>query len=368
MLRQEKGVSAFNSLVCLLPIILGVGMTLLTGCSVIAGASRSPSSEITAVSSISVPQSTPTPTVGATQSPVSEVQPTLRVTMPPTVLATEEQTDSLSESSNFGEVDLAPCPYLKGRTEIGVLDSQAISERVRYLVHLPPCYDQYPDKAFPVLYLLHGWPLDEWHWMDLGIDSLSDDWVSRGLVGPFIVVLPGANSNGHYVNSSGGPDSFEGFVVDELIPYIDRSYRTWPASDGRAIGGISRGAVWALEIAFRHPELFGAVGAHSPALALNRPLPQYDPYLLAKSDLTGMRIYLDAGDMDWARAGAIALRDLLIEAGVEVVYQVHEGAHVDSLWQRALPDYLEFYTGAWPLSYDALPRWADVVRDTMTVR
>jgi len=225
-------------------------------------------------------------------------------------------------------------------------------------VHLPPCYEAYPTKAFPTLYLFHGWPLDEWHWDDLGIDEWSDDWVSRGIIGPYIVILPGVSQDGLYISSSGGDHSFEGFVANELVPAIDAAYRTIPAASSRAVGGISRGAVWALEIALRHQDLFGSVGAHSPALAFNRPMPQYDPYRLVQEGVSGLRIYLDAGDGDWARAAAIQLRNDLQKLEADVTYEVHTGGHVDALWRGAMPDYIAFYSASWPGSYDELPEWA----------
>ncbi len=235
-----------------------------------------------------------------------------------------------------------------------------MGETVRYRVHLPPCYEYYDDRAFPVLYLLHGWPMSEQHWDALGIDELADDWISRGVVGPFIIVMPGVSAEGRYVHSSGGERSFEGMVVYELLPMIERTYRVWRDPRGRAIGGISRGGVWALEIAMRHPDVFSIVGAHSPALALNRPLPQYNPFLLAKREnFSAMRVYLDAGDADWARASTIKFRDVLQKQGVDVTYQMHKGGHVDALWQGALEDYLTFYTLTWPSSFDALQPWSD---------
>jgi enterochelin esterase-like enzyme len=226
--------------------------------------------------------------------------------------------------------------------------SQAMGEQVSYLVHLPPCYGSYRGQAMPVLYLLHGWPMNETHWDTLGMDELADDWLSRGLVAPFIIVMPGVSSNGLYVNSSGGPGSFEGMVVDELVPLIDQTYSTWQEPGGRALGGISRGGVWSLEIGLRHPQIFGIVGAHSPALGLNRPLPQYNPFLLVEDNRPGQRFYLDAGDKDWARSSTVQFRDVLMEHNVDVTYQVHLGAHVDSLWQSGIVDYLSFYVASWP--------------------
>jgi hypothetical protein len=66
---------------------------------------------------------------------------------------------------------------------------------------------------------------------------------------------------------------------------------------------------------------------------------------------------LEAGDLDWARASTIRLRDALLEQEADVVYQVHEGGHVDALWQSGVPDCVDFYTLTWPKSFDALPLW-----------
>jgi enterochelin esterase-like enzyme len=239
-------------------------------------------------------------------------------------------------------------------------------EEIRYLVHLPPCYTHYRTRRFPVLYLLHGWPMDEQHWRDLEALQIADAWISNDLVGPFIIVLPGvANPHGMYVQSSGGSQSFEGMIVEELMPEIDARYRTWLEPEGRAIGGISRGGIWSLEIGLRNPELFGAVGGHSPALSVNHPLPAYDPFLLAENGAPGQRIYLSAGDKDWARASTVRLRDRLEESSAQVTYQVHEGAHVDALWRLGLPDYLSFYTRQWPDDVEYLPPYESAPPETL---
>jgi hypothetical protein len=120
---------------------------------------------------------------------------------------------------------------------------------------------------------------------------------------PFIMVMPHGDY-ALYTGTSGGDKSFEGVLVNELIPAIDGRFRTLADAEHRAIGGISRGGVWALEIAFRHPELFDAVGGHSPALSVNRATDEYDPLELARSaSIDKLRIFLDAGDQDWTRAG-----------------------------------------------------------------
>jgi len=327
---------------------------LLSGCgsdlsrNVAAGSGEGPvaGSPVPTGQPSAVPDTpTPAPAMQADGSGAGDHPPTL--TPEPTYTPTVTPTPTSSV-----------CPYLHGRTEVATMESSALGEQVRYLVHLPPCYEAYPTKAFPTLYLFHGWPLDEWHWDDLGIDEWSDDWASRGIIGPYIVILPGVSRDGLYVYSSGGDHSFEGFVANELVPAIDAAYRTIPTASSRAVGGISRGAVWALEIALRHQDLFGSVGAHSPALAPNRPLPQYDPFRLVQEGVSSLRIYLDAGDGDWTRAATIQLRNDLQKLEADVTYEVHTGRHVDALWRGAIPDYIAFYSALWPGSYDELPEWA----------
>jgi enterochelin esterase-like enzyme len=151
-----------------------------------------------------------------------------------------------------------------------------------------------------------------------------------------------------YVNTSGGGQSFEEQLVNELMPHIDATYRTVQTREARAIGGISRGGVWSLEIAFQHPDAFGIVGAHSPALSANRAPPAYDPFVLLKQPgVQGLRIYLSAGDADWAREATEDLHQALSAQGIASQFVVHPGAHVDQQWAQHIDEYLSFYAAGW---------------------
>ncbi len=299
--------------------------------------------------------------VAASPALLGESAPlTITATVAPTSTPTPVPSPTATPTSTSTPTPFV-CTNQRGQTLNAAFISTAMGgEEIRYLVHLPACYDAYPDRAFPVLYLLHGWPLNEYHWVSLGVTEIVDEWVSQGLIGPLILVMPGVvNPDGLYVYSSGGSDSFEGMLVEELRPAIEHAYRTIRQPTGRAIGGISRGGVWSLEIGLRHPDLFGIVGGHSPALSVNRPFPAYDPFVLAEEGAPNQRVYLDAGDLDWARGGAMQLQEALLAKGADVTYQVHEGGHVDELWQLGLPDYLNFYTSTWPDSFDALPQYVE---------
>lgn len=240
-------------------------------------------------------------------------------------------------------------PYvLAGRVERHTYLSQISGNEELYRIYLPPNYDQ-SERRYPVLYLLHGWPFDDAHWDNLGVDEAADQAIAAGVLAPFIIVMPRA-SEALYVHTSGGPLSFEAQLVNELLPHIDSTYRTWAAREGRAIGGISRGGVWALEIAMMHPDVFGIVGAHSPALSVNLAPPAYDPfYLVANPNVASLRIYLDAGDMDWARTKTQALHDVLERQAILHTFVLHPGRHDNELWAANLAEYLSFYASMWPV-------------------
>jgi len=238
------------------------------------------------------------------------------------------------------------CTEVTGRVEQHTYFSQTTGDEQPYRVYLPPCYDR-AGRHYPVLYLLHGWPYDEAHWDGLGVDEAADAGIAAGTLPPLIIVLPGGSER-MYVNTSGGEYSFEGQVVNDLIPHVDETYRVLTGREGRAIGGISRGGVWSLEIGFLHARLFAAVGAHSPALSVNLAPPAYDPfYLLGEPGVGALRIYLDAGDQDWARESTEALHRALEAQGIAHEYVVHPGGHENKLWSANVEEYLAFYTAGW---------------------
>jgi enterochelin esterase-like enzyme len=283
------------------------------------------------------PAPMPTPTGTSTPVPIPTSSPATTALAP---------TATTAPATAASAPNPSPSPQpLVGRVAQGSYVSQVTGRQEPYRVYLPPGYDQ-QDRRYPVLYLLHGWPYDEAHWDMLGVDETADRMMVQGMLQPFIVVLPGAGDL--YVTTSGGAYSFEQQLVNELMPHIDATFRTLQTREARAIGGISRGGVWALEIAFRHADAFGAAGAHSPALAANRAPPAYDPFfLLTEPGVAGLRIYLSAGDADWARQATAELHQALSRHGITSQLAIHEGAHVDSLWARHIEEYLAFYAAGW---------------------
>jgi len=322
-----------------------LALVLLAGCADLARTSKP----------VAVAQLPPTPTPGATPHPSAVVKasptPTPTTIPSPTLSASLTPTPNPSATLRASPTRTPPstpgCAEAAGRIDGGQLPSAIASGgQVAYAIYFPPCYDT--RVRYPVAYLMHGSPnFDERHWLELGLKEALDQAIASRRVPPFVVVLPRGDVNGSYGNTSGGAGSWEQVMIEELIPYVDTVYNTLGSKEGRAIGGISRGAVWALEIAFRNPDLFSAVGGHSPALAVSLAGPAFDPIDLAQTDqaqaLRGTRIYLDAGDRDWALQQAAELHAILDEQGVPNTFVVGRGTHVADYWTSQLEAYVGFY-------------------------
>ena len=215
-----------------------------------------------------------------------------------------------------------------------------------YHAYLPPCYGE-DGRSYPVLYLFHGSIQNDTHWIDLGLLAHMEAGLEEGRYPPFIVIMP---DNGEIGNiTSGNDNSIEGITVNELIPFVDEHFCTWPEAAGRSIGGISRGGYWALMIAFRHTELFTAVSGHSSHLRYETDRAEYNPLsTYAAADLSNLNIWLDWGEKDFLRAGQAQLRDALQEIDAHLDVHVNGGGHNDAYWLVHLQEYLDWHAAQWP--------------------
>jgi enterochelin esterase-like enzyme len=219
-----------------------------------------------------------------------------------------------------------------------------LEDEIPFRVYLPPCYDP-GHGAYPTLYALHGKPFDESHWDDLGLDEAAEAGIAAGDWPPFLIVMPYLPEP-LFSNTDGGPGSYEQELLEGLIPFIEANYASDPSALSRWLAGISRGGVWALEAGLSHPEVFDGVAGLSPALAVNHARPQYDPLAIAAgAGPFPPRLFLSAGETDWARAATEALGGILEGAGAAVVLQIAPGGHERTAWEGALQPMLETLVG-----------------------
>jgi S-formylglutathione hydrolase FrmB len=145
----------------------------------------------------------------------------------------------------------------------------AFTAPTHVLVDLPNGYEAEPGRRWPVSYFLAGTQNTYKSFNNVvhGVD-LTESF-------PGIVVSPNGDSgywSNWYNGGAFGPPEYETYVVEQLIPLIDRTFRTIPERAGRAIAGVSMGGYGSMMIAVRHPDLFAYAASISGADNSNNPL------------------------------------------------------------------------------------------------
>lgn len=141
------------------------------------------------------------------------------------------------------------------------LNSKAMKREIPYRVILPVGYKNSNDKTlYPVVYLLHG------------LTGHFSDWAERTKLVAYaakynrIIVMP-EGANGWYTDSTtSADDRYETYIIQELVPEIDKNFRTVADRNHRAIAGLSMGGYGAIKFGLKHPDAFILLGSFSGAL------------------------------------------------------------------------------------------------------
>ncbi|MFC1879520.1 alpha/beta hydrolase [Chloroflexota bacterium] len=230
-----------------------------------------------------------------------------------------------------------------GLFEYGSLSTELLRLPLDYRVYLPPCYEQQPERRYPVLYLIHGQSYTDDQWDRLGADEAADRLIAAGELPPFLIVMPRDRYGGQPSESN-----FALVIVEELTPLIDKDYRTLPGRRNRAVGGLSRGGGWAVHLALYYWETFGALGGHSPAIFYDDA--QFMRVYLDKIPTASYpRIYIDIGDRDrpGLMGAAIWFEELLNEWDIPHEWYLYSGYHSEEYWSDHIEGYLRWYAQEW---------------------
>ncbi len=318
----------------------------------------SPTASPTPVPTQILDLATSEPTVTLTQAPT----PTDRITLTATALATS--TLSVSSTTQLSlTIGASGCAETTGKLITDTITSRVLGHALPVQIYLPPCYDS-TRFTYPALYLIQGSAFTIGEWAADGVTQVADREMSAGSLPPFIIVMPASDldygDSSVYTYSSGGKGSWEDFMINDLIPVIESKYGAWPSREGRAIGGISRGGYWSLEIGFTHSDLFAAIGGHSPSITADELIGapanfSMVSYIRSLDLVKTTRIFLDAGSTDWAQRGVTQLTSDLDARGITYTVSSGEGGHDDTYWASRIPDYLAFYSANWPHTAPARP-------------
>ena len=175
------------------------------------------------------------------------------------------------------------------------------------LVYAPPGYDEKTTERYPVLYLQHGGGEDETGWIRQGhANIILDNLIASGKAKPMLVVMAygyarraGAAAPDLTGKAFGSPEfrkamqdmmsAFEADVTEALIPFVDKTFRTIPDRDHRAMAGLSMGGMQTFHITLNHLDLFSHIGGFSGAAGpfITRPRPRLQERLQRRARGSG---------------------------------------------------------------------------------
>jgi len=254
--------------------------------------------------------------------------------------------------------------------------STTLNRTYHYTAYLPAGYDN-SEARYPVIYLLHGRgdAMDAW----LNVFTALDELIADGSIPPLIAILPDMPSSdraGYYVDSHYTgmlyrAEPVETAFMNDLIPYVDATYRTLTNREGRLVGGYSMGGYGALRYAMAYPDRFVGALVLSPAVYI--PLPPSDsstrefgafgvgdnlfdediyqrlnyPALVESLEKTGLPLsmFIAVGDDEWKNPNPEdRLHDLDVEAhivfnqvaripNVSAEFRVYNGGHDWEVWR-----------------------------------
>jgi enterochelin esterase family protein len=228
----------------------------------------------------------------------------------------------------------------------------------RVFVYTPPGYDDNRNTRYPVLYLQHGAGENETSWTNQGhANFILDNAIAAGKIKPMIIVnenglppagvlsargdaAPGARGRGGAMIGNRFAE-FDAVVSKDLVPFIDRTFRTLARREQRALAGLSMGGAQTLRIGMNHPELFAWLGLFSPAIGNLDPATDYDGKLAdgAAINRSLRLLWIGIGREDSLFAGVKASHERLEQAGVKHVWAETDGAHVWTVWRKYLVDF-----------------------------
>ncbi|WP_208543180.1 alpha/beta hydrolase [Marilutibacter alkalisoli] len=258
----------------------------------------------------------------------------------PIVLGADDVRTFADASDGFRDLR---ADAVQGRVEAFAYDSGVTGTRRQAQVYLPPGYSA--GRKYPVLYLLHGIGGDQDEWRGyVRAPAILDNLIAEGRAVPMIVVMP----NGRALpddrrppedrvftpENAAGFASFERDLLDFLVPAIETKYTTHADREHRALAGLSMGGGQALNFGFGHPDVFGWVGAFSPA-PNTRPPAELVPDPEAVRERFTL-LYLSCGNRDGLINVSQDLHAYLKRHDIAHVWNVDDHGHDGDSWANNL--------------------------------
>lgn len=254
------------------------------------------------------------------------------------------------------------------------MKSEILKMDRKYAIYLPPGYET-SERSYPVLYLLHGGGDDQTGWVQFGeVSHIADKAINEGTATAMIIVMPDANTGTRgYTNDVKNEWRYEDFFFEELMPFVEKTYRIRTEKRYRAVAGLSMGGGGTLYYALHHPELFSSACPLSAAAGPLNPedmqrymerfkttgatqqqiddwYKKYSALELVKNmpddQKKAVRWYFDCGDDDFLYEGNALIHIEMRKKEIPHEFRIRDGAHNWTYWRDSLPEVLSFISDA----------------------
>ena len=272
----------------------------------------------------------------------------------------------LGLSYSFQGQQAQPKIALPTTVENHKLNSKLMAREMPYRVVLPINYKSEIAQRYSIIYLLHGLTGHFENWTD---KSKLAEYAAKY---NYIIVTPEGN-NGWYSDSATVPnDRYENYITQELIPEIDKNFRTVADRNHRAVAGLSMGGYGSIKFGLKNPEMFALVGSFSGALgaagwtekelgtkgfiaqsllsvygAVDSKTRQENDIFKIVREMPAEKIknlpfvYLDCGTEDFLINSNRDFVNLLLERKVKHEFRQLPGGHDWKFWDAQVQEFLE---------------------------
>ena len=220
-------------------------------------------------------------------------------------------------------------------------------------VYTPAGYSK-GKKRYPVLYLQHGGGEDESGWTFQGkTNNIMDNLIAEGKAKEMIVVMSNGNitvPGTGFGYSIQGMKGFEEELTEEIVPFVDQTFRTIPDSRSRALAGLSMGGGQSFFVGLQHTELFSHIGVFSTGVFGGiRETKSFDaeeamPGLISqheKYNRTLKVFYISVGTDDPRLSPTQKAVAAMKQSGLAITFNTFPGDHEWQVWRKSLHDFAQ---------------------------
>jgi enterochelin esterase-like enzyme len=248
-----------------------------------------------------------------------------------------------------------PAPYdpqavPHGTLHINYYNSKKFGGALRMLYVYTPAGYEASSSRYPVLYLMHGAGGNESSWVTGGrANIILDNLIAQGKARPMIVAMPYGRAGESTTLDPAAPAQaaapgspvFPNDVVEDVIPFVEKTYRAASGSDNRAIAGLSMGGNQTLNIGLNNLDTFRYIGAFSPVIFNQTAEKDHAPAFadVASTNKKLKVFYIYCGDADTLFESNKSFHALLDQKKIKHTFVETKEGHVWRNWRDYLADF-----------------------------